>query len=228
MMYKLIGAVIIAVAGVLAYLILQEEPGSILSTKKEKVEVTEACVQLTPAQQLAKMINDDFNNLAQTQQLPAAWNSIATVELRMNSQLAKTILGKERPNIQRVKDGTSYLELEIVDLPDDDNPGIIIQASLIDIKTKNKIFEIGRTYTMNDLNKVAPEPTPAAASATDAQKAQEAQSTSNTTQGNAQESAASGASKEQAVPQNAPATGTAPAQNKPATPGNTQDPKSTK
>lgn len=152
MIYKIIGAAIIAVAGVLAFFIIQDDSKSFL--KKEKAAAVEACVQLTPAQQLAKLINDDFDNLNQTKQLPPAWNKIATVELRMNSQLAKTILGKERPNIQRVKEGTSYLELEIVDLPDEENPGIIIQASLFDIKSKNKIFEIGRTYTMNDLNKI--------------------------------------------------------------------------
>ncbi|UOF02925.1 hypothetical protein [Bdellovibrio reynosensis] len=214
MMYKLIGAVIIAVAGVLAYMILQDEPGSILSARKEKTEASAECVQLTPAQQLAKMINDDFNNLAQTQQLPAAWNSIATVELRMNSQLAKTILGKERPSIQRVKDGTSYLELEIVDLPDEENPGIIIQASLFDIKTKNKIFEIGRTYTMNDLNKVTPEPASAATPTAEAKE--------NT------QSASPTATPAQQSPQGTTTTEPASSQDKQATPGNTQEPKMTK
>lgn len=215
MMYKLIGAVIIAVAGVLAYLILQDEPGSILSAKKEKPEEAAACVQLTPAQQLAKMINDDFDNLAKTQQLPVAWNSIATVELRMNSQLAKTILGKERPSIQRVKDGTSYLELEIVDLPDEENPGIIIQASLFDIKTKNKVFEVGRTYTMNDLNKVNPEPAPAATPVTPEKGAAQETSSTEANSGTAQ--------RQEQAPE-----GTAPAQDKQPAPGNTQESKSTK
>ncbi|MNT75914.1 hypothetical protein D3C72_2148600 [compost metagenome] len=75
----------------------------------------------------------------------------------MGSELAKAILGKNRkPTFQRIKEGTAYLEMEIMDLPDEENPGIIIQASLFDIKSKNKIFEIGRTYTMNQLNKEEP------------------------------------------------------------------------
>ncbi|MEK2644487.1 hypothetical protein [Bdellovibrio sp. BCCA] len=155
MLYKLIGALIIVVAGTIAFLALQEEGNPLHALKKDK-KAAEACVQLTPAQQLAKMINDDFQSLAQNGELPAQWGSIATVEFRMNSELARAILGKQRPHIQRVKDGKSYLELEVMDLPDEENPGIIIQASLFDIKSKNKIFEIGRTYTMNDLNKVAP------------------------------------------------------------------------
>ncbi|WP_295905998.1 hypothetical protein [uncultured Bdellovibrio sp.] len=155
MLYKLIGALIIVVAGTIAFLALQEEGNPLHALKKDK-KAAEVCVQLTPAQQLAKMINDDFQALAQSGELPAQWGSIATVEFRMNSELARAILGKQRPHIQRVKDGKSYLELEVMDLPDEENPGVIIQASLFDIKSKNKIFEIGRTYTMNDLNKVAP------------------------------------------------------------------------
>lgn len=157
MIYKVLGALIIVAAGVLAFLTLKEETKPVKGDKKES-----ACVQLTPAQQLAEMINKDFESLAQTQQLPPEWQSIATVEIRMNSELAKAILGKTRPNIQRVKEGTAYLELEVMDLPDEENPGIIIQASLFDIRSKNKIFEVGRTYTMNELNNVAPpqEPSP--------------------------------------------------------------------
>lgn len=152
MIYKVLGALIILAAGTLAFLTLQQE-----DSEKKSAKATDTCVQLTPAQQLSKMINDDFATLTAEGQLPPEWNNIATIEIRMNSTLARTILGKERPHIQRVQEGANYLELEIMDLPDDENPGVIIQASLFDIKSKNKIFEIGRTYTMNDLNKVAAE-----------------------------------------------------------------------
>nr|BFD68074.1 hypothetical protein HAGR004_30960 [Bdellovibrio sp. HAGR004] len=156
MVAKLLGTLIILAALTIGYTILKEDLDLPKTSGKKESAV---CVQLTPAQQLAKMINDDFQNLEAEGQLPAEWKDIATVEIRMNSTLARTILGKERPNIQRVKQGANYLELEIVDLPDDENPGVIIQASLFNIKSKNKIFEIGRTYTMNDLNKIIPEKT---------------------------------------------------------------------
>lgn len=159
MVAKLLGTLIILAALTIGYTILKED---LDLPKKSDKKTAEACVQLTPAQQLAKMINNDFQTLESEGQLPPEWKDIATVEIRMNSTLARTILGKERPNIQRVKQGANYLELEIVDLPDDENPGVIIQASLFNIKSKNKIFEIGRTYTMNDLNKVTPEKAPEA------------------------------------------------------------------
>lgn len=157
MVAKLLGTLIILAALTIGYTILKED---LDLPKKSGKKSAETCVQLTPAQQLAKMINDDFQALEAEGQLPSEWKDIATVEIRMNSTLARTILGKERPNIQRVKQGGNYLELEIVDLPDEENPGVIIQASLFNIKSKNKIFEIGRTYTMNDLNKITPEKAP--------------------------------------------------------------------
>ncbi|MDG0818068.1 hypothetical protein [Bdellovibrio svalbardensis] len=151
MLYKIIGAFIIAAAATIAFLTLKDEGG--LNIKKKLTQKGEsACVQLTPAEQLVKLIDDDFKTLAQSQQLPQQWSSIATVEYRNGSELARAILGKAKPGIQRVQNGTSYLEIEVMDLPDESNPGIILQASLFDIKSKNKIFEIGRTYTMNDLN----------------------------------------------------------------------------
>ncbi len=155
MLYKIIGALIIASAASIAFLTLKDE--GTLNIKKKITQKSEpACIQLTPAEQLVKLIDDDFKALGQAQQLPKQWGSIATIEYRNGSELARALLGKAKPGIQRVQNGTSYLEMEILDLPDETNPGIIIQASLFDIKSKNKIFEIGRTYTMNDLNHQTP------------------------------------------------------------------------
>lgn len=155
MIYKILGAFIIMAAGVLAFLTFKQE-GIVLGKKKNTPKAEVACVQLTPAEQLVKLIDDDFKQLAREGQLPAAWGNIATVEYRNGSELARALLGNAKPGIQRVKDGTSYLEVEILDMPDETNPGIILQTSLFDIKSKNKIFEIGRTYTMNDLNHQIP------------------------------------------------------------------------
>lgn len=112
------------------------------------------CIQLTPSQQLINLITNDFQKLNQSKQLPKEWTNIETTEIKMNSELAKIILGKARPSFSKVKNGKFHLELEVMDLPDAENPGVILQASLFNKKTKNKIFEIGRKYTMNDLNKV--------------------------------------------------------------------------
>lgn len=171
MLYKIIGAFIIASAASIAFLTLKDD-GSLNIKKKPAQKHEVACVQLTPAEQLVKLIDDDFKALAQAQQLPKQWASIATVEYRNGSELARALLGKAKPGIQRVQNGTSYLEVEVMDLPDETNPGIILQASLFDIKSKNKIFEIGRTYTMNDLNHQIPPEQPKKASSQEQPAAQ--------------------------------------------------------
>lgn len=153
MIYKLIGAIIIIAASIIGFLTINEP----YHWSNGRRNPTTTCKQSTPAEQLSTLIESDFENLKRKKMLPAQWSSIATIEYRLNSNLAKAILGKAKPVIQRVQNGNAYLELEIIDLPDDDNPGIIVQASLFDIKTKNKIFEIGRTYTMAELNKQAPQ-----------------------------------------------------------------------
>lgn len=143
---KLLGAIIFLGLGFLLCKI---------TTKQEPThQVTpNACIQLTPAQQLASLIENDFQSLSKTNQLPLEWFSISRVESRISSQLANAILGNRRPEFKRIKEGANYLELEIMDMPDDVNPGIIVQASLFDIKSRNKIFEIGRTYSMKQLNR---------------------------------------------------------------------------
>ncbi|QDK46555.1 hypothetical protein DOM22_15950 [Bdellovibrio sp. ZAP7] len=159
MVYKIIGSLVILAAGVLAFLIVQDGPtGSFISKKSE------SCVQLTPAQQLVKMINDDIDELHQQGSLPKEWNGIATIEYKVRSELARTLLGSEKLGLQRVKEGNFYLEVEVLDMPDEQDPGIILQMSLKEIKSKNKIFEIGRTYLMSTLNRQTPpsQPKPAA------------------------------------------------------------------
>ncbi|WP_413575617.1 hypothetical protein ACLVWU_14790 [Bdellovibrio sp. HCB290] len=160
MIYKIIGTLVILAAGVLAFLIVQDNPTAnfIKGTKASQ----ENCIQLTPAQQLVKLINDDISELKKSGQLPKEWNSIATIEYQVRSDLARTLLGSEKLTLQRVKEGNYYLEVEVLDMPDEKDPGIILQMSLKDIKTKNKFFEIGRTYLMSTLNRQSPptEPTP--------------------------------------------------------------------
>ncbi|HEX7675893.1 MAG TPA: hypothetical protein VF412_17075 [Bdellovibrio sp.] len=158
MLYKILGALIIIAAAAIAFITLNEQGMSVIPPKKAKSQIEKACVQLTPAEQLVKLIDDDFQNLVRERQLPQAWANISTVEYRNSSELARAILGKLRPNIKRIQNGTTFLEVEILDMPDEVNPGIILQASLFDIKSKNKIFEIGRTYTMDDLNHQLPPP----------------------------------------------------------------------
>lgn len=151
MLYKIIGLLVVSAALVIGYMTVNSElePSMKVSAVSGKVRL---CKQLTPAEQLTQLIENDFSQLKTTNQLPTTWENIVSIEYRIESQLAKNLLGSKRPTFTRTQEGTHNLELQFMDLPDEENPGIIIQASLFESKTKNKIFEIGRTYRMSDLN----------------------------------------------------------------------------
>lgn len=149
-MTKTLGFIIVAAAGFIAGLALKDD----LMLPEKPTEATHR--QFTPAEQTVRMIDKDFNLLGLEKQLPEAWTTIKTVEYKMGSTLATALLGDLRPHFPQKEEGTGHLEVEVLDLPDETNPGFILQVSLFDLKSKNKIFEIGRSYTMSDLNKPTP------------------------------------------------------------------------
>lgn len=145
-MTKTLGFLVVAAAGFIAGLALKDD---ILIPEK----TAEVCQQRTPGEQLIALIDQDFKALGTDKQLPEAWLGINTIEYKMGSLLASALMGDLRPHFPQNKEGHGHLEVEVLDLPDDSNPGFILQVSLFDQKTKNKIYEIGRSYTMNDLNR---------------------------------------------------------------------------
>lgn len=150
-MTKTLGFLIVAAAGFIAGLALKDD-----LMLPEKATTSAIHHQLTPAELTVLMIDKDFHQLGLDKQLPEAWMNIKTVEYKMGSFLAKSLLGELRPHFPQKQDGNGHLEVEVLDLPDESNPGFILQVSLFDLKSKNKIFEVGRSYTMADLNKPTP------------------------------------------------------------------------
>lgn len=136
------------------FLLLMAATSGFLYFQNRYEQLENECRQRTPAKQLLDLIHRDFKNLEADNNLPKEWTSLARVEFNMNSNLAKAMLGKERPHFKLSQNGSYYLEVELIDVPDDDNPGLILQTSLFELKTKNKVFEIGRTYNMSELNRI--------------------------------------------------------------------------
>jgi hypothetical protein len=75
---------------------------------------------------------------------------IQHLELRYRSKDAHELLKNHRPSFTTKKDGKIWIEIEILDLPDNDNPGLITQTSVFDTETNNKISEFGQTYFYKD------------------------------------------------------------------------------
>lgn len=152
-MYRILGILILGAALSLIAIILKDD-NKLIALLGQNPATT--CEQRTPAQQLSLLIKNDFDHLLKNKELPAEWSQISSINFQMNSTLAKALLGKHRPRFKQIQNGAYFMEIEVMDLPDDNDPGIILQISLFEIKSQNKVFEIGRTYTMNQLNNVEP------------------------------------------------------------------------
>lgn len=148
MLTRLIGLLILVASLGVAYIAYTE------LTEKEEVQ----CQPDTPSQRISTLIREDFKKLAETKSLPLEWGQISKTVYKVNSPVTASLMGNERPNLKvfTPKIPTSKeeyeAEVEVIDLPDENNPGFILQVSLLDIKTRNKVFEIGRSYYFSSLN----------------------------------------------------------------------------
>lgn len=138
-MLKILGAVLI-IGAVLLATFANEEVQNIVEWKLAD-----------NSQRLGLIIERDFKALQSSNQLPKEWASIGTVTYSINSETAKKLLEKHKPNLTSKPGSEISLELEIFDIPDDKKPGLVIQASLMN--KKNKIFEIGRNIYLEEINK---------------------------------------------------------------------------
>lgn len=122
-------------------------------------------VTASPSQRIILLVQKDFQKLTKEHAVPPEWNQISKVTYIMNSPVTESLMGESRPELSlSPNDRTSIIgnlnyeaEVEVIDIPDEKNPGFILQISLLNIKTKNKIFEIGRSYYFKELNEKKPD-----------------------------------------------------------------------
>lgn len=111
-------------------------------------------VYFSPAVKLKTTIEKDITKSLETQ-APQTKGDIHHVKFSFRSAEAQEFLKKHPPKFQTNKKGNVWLEVEVLDLSDDENPGFITQTSVFDLRTKNKIAEFGETYYMKDFDKGA-------------------------------------------------------------------------
>ncbi|MGZ3767501.1 MAG: hypothetical protein ACXVHW_11605 [Methanobacterium sp.] len=73
-------------------------------------------------------------------------NSIHHIQLYFRSNDAYNLLQMYPLDFPTNQAGKIWLEIEIIDLFDIENPGFITQTSIFELKSKNKILEFGHTY----------------------------------------------------------------------------------
>lgn len=119
----------------------------------------------SPSKRLVLLVEKDLRHLYVQKSLPPEWQNIKLVAYKTNSSNLENLLSKEKPRLKihgvEAKKNSPDLqaEVEVLEMPDEQNPGFIFQISLFDLKSQNKVFEIGRTYYFSDLEKSSPSQT---------------------------------------------------------------------
>lgn len=106
----------------------------------------------SPNVKLKKVIEGDISKSLQ-EQTQKSISNLHHLEVKYRSPTAEEFLKKHPFNFQTNKEGTVWMEVEVLDLQDEENPGFITQTSVFDLKTKNKISEFGQTYYFKDFDK---------------------------------------------------------------------------
>lgn len=110
------------------------------------------CTNVTSSNHFFKMWQADLDQIKAN--LPPQWNEIEKVTYKDSSERTKAWI-ENRPVglIRTKKGGDHYLLVTLVDFSDKEKYGVIAQYELFESKTDNKIWELGRTFILEDYGK---------------------------------------------------------------------------
>jgi hypothetical protein len=106
----------------------------------------------SPEVKLKSTIEKDINT-SLAKEIEESKGDIHHVKFVYRSTDALRFLKKHPPQFHTNKDGGIWLEVEVLDLQEEENPGFITQISVFEVKTNNKISEFGQTYYYKDFDK---------------------------------------------------------------------------
>ncbi|MGE0763407.1 MAG: hypothetical protein AB7N80_09015 [Bdellovibrionales bacterium] len=100
-------------------------------------------------QRLQILWEQDVEKLSASGKLPKAWNEIKEIQLIPATDNAKLWLKNVRVPIRLKSDGGYKMEILVVSWEEEKASGAIMQYNLVDLKTNNMIWELGRTFVLS-------------------------------------------------------------------------------
>lgn len=100
---------------------------------------------------LSFKINEDIKRLIEDEKFEKIWNEVLVIKYSINSSKIREILKKEKIIIQTNPSGRYLSEFNFIQAEDND-PEIILQISIFDKKTLNKLYEWAWIYDLSDKN----------------------------------------------------------------------------
>ncbi|NQY99702.1 MAG: hypothetical protein HRT45_03415 [Bdellovibrionales bacterium] len=105
--------------------------------------------QMSSIERLNYLWKQDMNLLKPTQHVHKGWNSIAEFEAFGGSEKAKEWLNDLQVPVRKVEKGKFKLEILLLEFDQEDVEHAVIQMNLVEIKSQNMVWELGRTYKLN-------------------------------------------------------------------------------
>lgn len=104
-----------------------------------------------PAEKLAAVWAEDMSNLLKSKTLPKEWSEIHDISIRTDNSPLHDWTAKIKPPITTNPKGRYRLEIFFVLLLEGNRYGTVAEFDLIEIASKNKVWELGRTYKLGYL-----------------------------------------------------------------------------
>lgn len=101
-----------------------------------------------PKEKFLHSWQEDVKLLEATNKLPKEWQEIGKVALSSDNSPAQHWLENIRPPIQIKKDGQYRLDVFVIHWIEDTRYGAVVQYNIVDMKTQNTIWELGRTFKL--------------------------------------------------------------------------------
>lgn len=101
-----------------------------------------------PANKFALATRTDMKLLEKNHYLPKAWSKIKSIEISSDASHVQDWLKADAFDIAKVNSGEFTLNIFVSEWIDGYRYGALVQYDLIDIKSKNTVWELNRTYKL--------------------------------------------------------------------------------
>jgi hypothetical protein len=91
---------------------------------------------------------EDVEQLENSKKLPPAWFDVRDLEIYGGTPESKDWLGRIQVPLRTRAEGKHKLEVLVVAWEEDGKRGTLVQYNLVDLKTGNNIWELGRTFIL--------------------------------------------------------------------------------
>lgn len=99
-----------------------------------------------PQEKLLTRWQEDLTQLEKGKYLPKQWSEISEVEIRSDNSPIQEWLPTLKAPIQKNPQGRYRLEIFLIHWIEKYKYGVVMEYSLIDLTSNNKVWELGRTY----------------------------------------------------------------------------------